>query len=79
MSRRGIGEWRTAKQQAANADMVHRVGVEHGNAKLTTLVVIVARRLHAAGLTITALAEATCVDRSTMADAIYRKTWRHVP
>ena len=54
-------------------------GEDHGQAKLTAFAVSEARRRHAAGETIAALAAENGVTGAAMGLAIRRKTWSHVP
>ncbi len=53
-------------------------GDQHGNARLTSAAVRVARQRHADGYGVTALAHEYGVSQPTMSDALRRVTWKSV-
>lgn len=57
----------------------HFRGEQHPNAALTETSVIEARRRHAAGESFGAIARNLGVNRSSVARAVLRKSWKHVP
>ena len=72
--------WGTRKENAADRTAHGRVrcGERQPNAKLTDAIVVDMRRRHAAGETVTALANEYKVEYSTARKAISGSRWRHV-